>query len=199
MICVSILGASGYVGGELLRLIAGHPVMDVKIAFGATAAGMPIAALHPHLALAYPDMRFAAWDAALLKGSDLILAALPHGETQRLADDLLARLQALQAHTAGVTLEVKAWMKRPPYEKTAATAALLKQAQQCAAAAGFTLEDVPMTGGASDGNFTAAIGIPTLDGLGVPGDGAHALHEHFYLSSLAPRLAFWTSLLKELS
>ena len=90
MICVSILGASGYVGGELLRLIAGHPDMEVKIAFGATAAGMPIAALHPHLALAYPDMRFAAWDAALLKGSDLILAALPHGETQRLADDLLA-------------------------------------------------------------------------------------------------------------
>lgn len=119
--------------------------------------------------------------------------------SQAQAEDLLARLQALQAHTAGVTLEVKAWMKRPPYEKTAATAALLAQAQHCAAAAGFTLEDVPMTGGASDGNFTAAMGIPTLDGLGVPGDGAHALHEHFYLSSLAPRLAFWTSLLEELS
>ncbi|MCY7398188.1 MAG: N-acetyl-gamma-glutamyl-phosphate reductase [Sphingomonas bacterium] len=90
MIRVSILGASGYVGGELMRLIAGHPGMAVAVAFGATSAGQPVSALHPHLALAYRDMHFAAWDAALLKGSDLILAALPHGETQRLADDLLA-------------------------------------------------------------------------------------------------------------
>jgi N-acetyl-gamma-glutamyl-phosphate reductase len=64
--------------------------MEVATAFGASAAGKPVAALHPHLALAYPDRQFAAWDAGLLKGSDLILAALPHGETQRLADDLLA-------------------------------------------------------------------------------------------------------------
>lgn len=90
MINVSILGASGYVGGELMRLIAGHPHLRVAVPFGATAAGQPVAALHPHLALAFPDARFAAWDPALLKDSDLILAALPHGETQRLADDLLA-------------------------------------------------------------------------------------------------------------
>jgi N-acetyl-gamma-glutamyl-phosphate reductase len=90
MICVSILGASGYVGGELMRLIAAHPDMQVKVAFGASAAGKPVTALHPHLAVAYPGMEFAAWDPAQLAGSDLILAALPHGETQRLADDLLA-------------------------------------------------------------------------------------------------------------
>ncbi len=90
MIRVSILGASGYVGGELMRLIASHPDMEMRVAFGATAAGKPVAALHPHLSLAYPDTRFAGWDAALLEGSDLVLAALPHGETQRLADELLA-------------------------------------------------------------------------------------------------------------
>ena len=90
MIGVSILGTSGYVGGELMRLIAGHPDMEVAVAFGATAAGQAVSALHPHLALAYPDLRFAAWDKTLLDGSDLILAALPHGETQRLADDLVA-------------------------------------------------------------------------------------------------------------
>ena len=89
MIRVSILGASGYVGGELLRLIAAHPAMTVGDAFGASSAGERVAAIHPHLALAYPDLRFAAWDPALLAG-DLILAALPHSETQRLADDLLA-------------------------------------------------------------------------------------------------------------
>jgi N-acetyl-gamma-glutamyl-phosphate reductase len=90
MIRVSILGASGYVGGELMRLIAAHPAMEVGVAFGASNAGQPITAVHPHLALAYPGATFAAWSAALLKGSDLILAALPHSETQRLADDLLA-------------------------------------------------------------------------------------------------------------
>ncbi len=90
MIRAAILGASGYVGGELMRLIAHHPGIEVGIAFGASNAGQPVAAVHPHLALAYPGMSFAAWDAALLKGCDLILAALPHGETQRLADELIA-------------------------------------------------------------------------------------------------------------
>lgn len=119
--------------------------------------------------------------------------------TQTLADEMQARLRALQPCTPDVTLEVEAWIKRPPYEKTAATALLLAQAQRQATSAGFQLDDVLMTGGASDGNFTAALGIPTLDGLGVPGDGAHAIHEHFHLSSLTPRLAFWTSLLNELT
>jgi N-acetyl-gamma-glutamyl-phosphate reductase len=90
MIRTAILGASGYVGGELMRLIAGHPAIEVGVAFAASNAGQKIAAVHPHLALAYPDLAFAAWDADLLTGCDLILAALPHGETQRLADDLLA-------------------------------------------------------------------------------------------------------------
>ncbi len=90
MIRVAILGASGYVGGELMRLIAGHPSMEVGIAFAASNAGQKVATVHPHLALAYPDTVFAAWDATLLKGCDLIFAALPHGETQRLADQLLA-------------------------------------------------------------------------------------------------------------
>jgi N-acetyl-gamma-glutamyl-phosphate reductase len=89
MIRAAILGASGYVGGELMRLIANHPAIEVGVAFGASNAGQPVAAIHPHLALAYADMAFAGWDPALLKGCDLILAALPHGETQRLADELI--------------------------------------------------------------------------------------------------------------
>jgi N-acetyl-gamma-glutamyl-phosphate reductase len=90
MIRAAILGASGYVGGELMRLLAAHPAMEVGIAFAASNAGQKVASVHPHLALAYPDTAFAAWDPALLGGCDLILAALPHGETQRLADELLA-------------------------------------------------------------------------------------------------------------
>ena len=90
MIRAAILGASGYVGGELMRLIAAHPAMELGIAFGASSAGQPVRTAHPHLGLAYPDICFAAWDPALLEGCELILAALPHGETQRLADELLA-------------------------------------------------------------------------------------------------------------
>jgi N-acetyl-gamma-glutamyl-phosphate reductase len=90
MIRAAILGASGYVGGELMRLIAHHPAMEVGVAFGASNAGQKVAAVHPHLALAYPKKEFATWDPALLQGCDLILAALPHGATQRLADALIA-------------------------------------------------------------------------------------------------------------
>ena len=90
MIRAAILGASGYVGGELMRFIAAHPAIEVGVAFAASNAGQPVTSVHPHLALAYPAMTFASWDPALLKGCDLILAALPHGETQRLADELLA-------------------------------------------------------------------------------------------------------------
>ncbi|HXG81333.1 MAG TPA: N-acetyl-gamma-glutamyl-phosphate reductase [Sphingomicrobium sp.] len=90
MIRTAILGASGYVGGELMRLLAAHPAIEVGAAFAASNAGQKVETVHPHLALAYPDTAFAAWDPALLDSCDLILAALPHGETQRLADELLA-------------------------------------------------------------------------------------------------------------
>ena len=90
MIRVAILGASGYVGGELLRLIAAHPAMEVAVAFGSSTAGRQVADVHPHLALAYPNMMLAMWAPSLLADTDLILAALPHGQTQRLADELLA-------------------------------------------------------------------------------------------------------------
>jgi N-acetyl-gamma-glutamyl-phosphate reductase len=60
MIRAAILGASGYVGGELMRLIAAHPAMQVHIAFAASNSGQSVSAVHSHLALAYPDTTFAA-------------------------------------------------------------------------------------------------------------------------------------------
>jgi N-acetyl-gamma-glutamyl-phosphate reductase len=86
MIRAAILGASGYAGGELMRLLAAHPGIEVARAFGASAAGKPVTDLHPHLGLAYGDMAFDAWAPALLDGCDLVFAALPHGESQKLAD-----------------------------------------------------------------------------------------------------------------
>ena len=88
MIQTSILGASGYVGGELLRVLAGHPGFAIRHCFANSNAGQPLDVLHPHLALTYPGRSFDAFDPGTLAGSDLILAALPHGETQRLADSL---------------------------------------------------------------------------------------------------------------
>jgi glutamate carboxypeptidase len=86
-----------------------------------------------------------------------------------------------------VTLKVTGGMNRPPFEKTAAIEALLRQAQALARDIGFELADTAMTGGGSDGNFTAALGVPTLDGLGIDGDGAHTEWEHGLVSSIEPR------------
>ena len=86
MIRAAILGASGYVGGELMRLLAVHPGIEVARAFGASAAGKPVTDLHPHLGLAYGDWTFEAWDPALLEDCDLVFAALPHGESQKIVD-----------------------------------------------------------------------------------------------------------------
>jgi N-acetyl-gamma-glutamyl-phosphate reductase len=74
-----------------MRLIAAHPGIEVKRAFGASAAGKLVPELHPHLALAYGDMAFDGWDPDLLDGCDLVFAALPHGESQRVVDAIGAR------------------------------------------------------------------------------------------------------------
>jgi glutamate carboxypeptidase len=89
-------------------------------------------------------------------------------------------------------------MNRPPYERTEAVAALFEHARRQAAELGFDLEDVPRTGGGSDGNFTAALGVPTLDGLGIDGDGAHTLHEYALISSIEPRRKLMLQLVETL-
>lgn len=88
-------------------------------------------------------------------------------------------------------------MNRPPYEKDEGIAALYEHARALAAEIGFELEDMA-TGGGSDGNFTAALGIPTLDGLGADGHGPHTLDETIYFSSLAPMTKLWVRLFETL-
>ena len=79
-----------------------------------------------------------------------------------------------------VEVTVEGGMNRPPYQKDAGIAELFGKAQAIYREIGKELNDVPLTGGGSDGNFTAALGIPTLDGLGADGKGAHAAYEQIY-------------------
>jgi len=115
------------------------------------------------------------------------------------AQDIVARMNALRPVGPDVRLEIDVELNRPPMVKTDAVAELLSRSQACATQAGFTLEDAPMTGGGSDANFTAALGLPTLDGLGPDGDGAHTLNEYILVSTLGRRLTFWQLLLKSLT
>jgi glutamate carboxypeptidase len=93
-----------------------------------------------------------------------------------------------------VRLEVIGGINRPPFERTPQVAALFDRAQAVAVALGRTLGE-GATGGASDGNFTGALGVPTLDGLGAEGHGAHATDEHVLLEPLAFRAALVAGLL----
>lgn len=90
MIRTAILGASGYVGGELLRLIAAHPQLAATKLFGESKAGQKLSAVHPHLAAAYSDAVIEKFDGAL-DGIDLVFAALPHGNSQRIAASILEK------------------------------------------------------------------------------------------------------------
>jgi len=90
-------------------------------------------------------------------------------------------------------LEVSGGLNRPPMERDATMIATFEKARRIGAAIGLELKE-GSTGGGSDGSFTAALGIPTLDGLGPLGDGAHALHEHVVVESLAQRAALLAAL-----
>jgi len=109
-----------------------------------------------------------------------------------------AALLGLKAQNPDFKVTVTGGMNRPPYERTEGTAKLFDHAKSLAAEIGFDLVSSPRVGGGSDGNFTAAIGIPTLDGLGIDGDGAHTLQEYGLISSIAPRQKLMTQLLETL-
>jgi glutamate carboxypeptidase len=108
-----------------------------------------------------------------------------------------AAIRALRPVLPGARLAVTGGFERPPMERSPGVAALYAHAQAAAASLGQTVEEGG-TGGGSDGNFTAALGVPTLDGLGAIGDGAHALHEHVELECLRPRTTLLAALIARL-
>lgn len=98
----------------------------------------------------------------------------------------------------GTSLEVSGSFGRPPLERGPHVVSLYETAREVAAELGVALAEGG-TGGGSDGNFTAALGVPTLDGLGPCGDGAHAVHEHVEIADLHWRAAFLAGLLGRLA
>jgi len=97
-----------------------------------------------------------------------------------------------------VRLEVSAEINRPVFPRSAGTVSLFEHAREVCREIGFGLEE-RHSGGGSDGNFTAALGIPTLDGLGADGHGHHTLDEYILFSSLEPRAHMWTRLFETLT
>ena len=106
-------------------------------------------------------------------------------------DRFFAGLKPFDKHCK---LTVTGGINRPPMERKAGTIALFMQAKKLAAGLGFEVDEAS-TGGGSDGNFTAALGIPTLDGMGAVGAGAHAAHEHIVREHLIPRTALLAAML----
>src|SRR5215208_5558632 len=92
---VGVLGASGYAGAELLRLLARHPGLEVAWAAGDSSAGQPLAARYPGLRAAYGDLAFCSVDEGLEKGADLLFCALPHGRAAELAPRALAAAEVV--------------------------------------------------------------------------------------------------------
>ena len=114
--------------------------------------------------------------------------------TKEAADTIEQAIRGLQPGRPGTRLTISGGFERPPMERTAASRELFARARAVASSLGRELGE-GSAGGGSDGNFTAAIGVPTLDGLGAVGDGAHAGHEHVDVPSLPWRAALVAGLL----
>lgn len=130
-----------------------------------------------------------------------VIAAEAHAEIDirvaRLKDATLLdrQFKKLRAIDTRCMLEISGGLNRPPMERTAEIGKLFQRAKDLAVDLGVDLEE-SSTGGGSDGNFTAALGIPTLDGLGAVGEGAHAANESILINRIADRTALIAKLLQ---
>jgi len=123
--------------------------------------------------------------------AEIDLRVMNEAEAQRLTEAILNLKPVLR----GTTLRVTGGMNRPPMERVARNVALYERAVELSRELGLTLKEAG-SGGGSDGNFTSALGIPTLDGVGAVGDGSHAIHEHVIVDTLVPRTALMARLME---
>jgi glutamate carboxypeptidase len=111
---------------------------------------------------------------------------------------IVSAFKSLESRTPGVRLEVEGGLSYPPLERNAAVLRVYETARDVAAGMGLDLGEVS-TGGASEASFASALGVPTLDGLGADGDGAHAEDEHVLIPSMPHRAALAAGLIERLA
>ncbi len=161
------------------QVLALHSLTDMEagttVNVGVVAAGTRPNVVAAH-AKALVDVR--AWTGA---------------EMERVNNEIMG----LEPFVPGIQLEVSGGVNRPPLERSV-TGSLFEQAKAIGQTLGLDLQEGG-TGGGSDGNLTGALGVPTLDGLGIPGEGAHADHEHIEVDKIGERAGLLTALLMELS
>jgi glutamate carboxypeptidase len=114
------------------------------------------------------------------------------------ASEMEAKIKALKSSRPGIATTVTGKITRPPFERERGVELIFAKAAAIAKEIGFALVTAPRVGGGSDGNFTVAMGIATLDGLGVDGDGAHTNYEHMLFSSIEPRTRLLQGLMERL-
>jgi glutamate carboxypeptidase len=114
------------------------------------------------------------------------------------ASEMEAKLKALKSSRPDIETIVTGKITRPPFVRGRGVDLVFDKAATISKEIGFNLKRAPRVGGGSDGNFTVAMGIPTLDGLGVDGDGAHTNHEYMLFSSIEPRTRLLQGLMEQL-
>ncbi len=107
----AVVGGSGYTGAELLRLLAGHPEIEVVHVTADSNAGSAVTGLYPSLAKAYPHLEYEPFDAAAIDGVDVAFLGLPHGESQKLVPELVGRV----AHLVDLAADFR--LPAGPYEQ----------------------------------------------------------------------------------
>ncbi|KGE00903.1 M20 family metallopeptidase [Rhizobium sp. YS-1r] len=112
----------------------------------------------------------------------------------QVAEEITGKIEAMKPVDPDITFEIAGKMNRPPFAQSEEGKRLFEAAAKIASDLGIALEGMA-TGGGSDGNFTAALGVPTLDGLGADGAGPHTFTEHIFVSSVAPRTALLANLM----
>jgi len=115
----------------------------------------------------------------------------------KVAEEITGKIERMKPVDPDITVEINGQMNRPPFSQSEEGKRLFDMAAETASGLGIALEGMA-TGGGSDGNFTAALGVPTLDGLGADGAGPHTFDEHIFLSSVAPRTALLANLMVSL-
>ncbi|RWB39732.1 MAG: M20 family peptidase [Mesorhizobium sp.] len=113
---------------------------------------------------------------------------------EQIAEEITSKIEAMKPDDQDIMFDVSGQMNRPPFAQSEGGRRLFDFAAEIAKCLGIALEGVA-AGGVSDGNFTAALAVPTLDGLGADGAGSHTFDEHILLSSIAPRTALLANLM----